>query len=294
MAKQTRSTGILLFASVIWGFAFVAQRAGMEHIGPFAFNGIRFAIGCLVLLPFIFFRKDKSPLPILGGVLLGCVLFLGATLQQIGLVYTTAGNAGFITGMYMVLVPIFGLVVGRTTAKASWIGAGVAFIGLYLLSADGLHIALGDLFVLFGAVFWTIHVLLVDRLVQKTDPLRLAVMQFAICSLLSLSFAFASEDVAGADYKGAFWPLMYGSIMSVGIAYTLQLVGQKNAHPTHAAIVLSLEAVFALIGGWLILNEVMTGQGLIGCALMMLGMLISQLSGIGPKSKNRQSYESSS
>jgi len=280
VAKGVRSTGILLFASVIWGFAFVAQRAGMEHIGPFAFNGIRFTLGCLVLVPVMLWRGDKAPLPVKGGLLLGCVLFVGASLQQIGLVYTTAGNAGFVTGMYMVLVPIFGIVARRSTGLMSWLGAGVAFLGLFLLSVKNFRISPGDLFVFGGAVFWAIHVLIVDRIVQKTDPVRLSLLQFSVCALLSLGFAAAFEDVAGANYKGAFIPLMYASFLSVGVAYTLQLVGQKGAHPTHAAIVLSLEAVFALVGGWLILGEFMTPQGLFGCALMLAGMLMSQFTQI--------------
>ena len=231
MKRSTSSTAILLLASIIWGFAFVAQRAGMEYIGPFTFNGIRFALGSLVLIPILFLRKKDAPLPLKGGILLGFVLFLGASLQQVGLVYTTAGNAGFVTGMYMVMVPIFGLVIRKKTGMFSWIGIGIAFVGLFVLSVRDFQVSPGDLLVFGGAVFWTMHVLIVDKLVQKADPVKLSLLQFAICSLLSLAFAFAFEDVVGADYKGGFWPLMYGSFLSVGIVSddTLGRIDKKQS-----------------------------------------------------------------
>jgi drug/metabolite transporter (DMT)-like permease len=284
-----RDDALLLLTSAIWGFAFVAQRVGMEHLGPFVFNGIRFALGSLSLVPLIVTRRRRpaaslaaAPRLLGWGLLAGAVLFGGASLQQMGIVYTTAGKAGFITGLYVVLVPLTGLLWGQRAGRGRWIGALLAAAGLYLLSVTGrFSIARGDLLVLFSAVFWAAHVQLIGWLSPKLDPLKLAAIQFAVCSLLSLAVSLVSETTRLDDVVQAAIPILYGGLASVGVAYTLQVVVQKTAHPAHAAILLSLESVFALIGGWLLLGETLGPRGLTGCALMLAGMLVSQTSASG-------------
>jgi len=294
MKIQTlKSDALLLLTSAIWGFAFVAQRIGMDYVGPFTFNAARFALGSLVLLPLILrngiqkntSRKSTSPagtkMLIFGGGLLGITVFAAASLQQVGLVYTTAGNAGFITGLYVVIVPILGLFWGQHTNVGTWIGALIATAGLYLLSVtDQFTISFGDMLELVGAFIWAIQILIVGWLSPKIDPLKLAFAEFSACSFLSLVTAFIFEEIALNSLFQATIPILYGGVLSVGVAYTLQVVAQRNAHPAHAAILFSLESVFAAFGGWLILNETIGPRGLIGCTLMLSGMLLSQLYGL--------------
>jgi len=281
---------LLLLTAGIWGFAFVAQRVGMEHIGPFLFNGIRFALGSLSLLPLIYLgmgngsSRNTPVLPTgpatkaLGSILAGLVLFGGASLQQIGIVYTTAGKAGFITGLYVILVPIVGLGLGRKTSAGTWIGAILAVTGLYFLSVtEQFTIDKGDLLVLMSAVMWAAHVLWISWLSPRMNPLVLASSQFAICSFLSLLTAYIMEPILAGSILAAGVPILYGGICSVGIAYTLQVVAQRDAHPAHASILLSMEGAFAVLGGWLILNETLSLRGLAGCALMLAGMILSQI-----------------
>jgi len=291
--RTYRADALLLLTAIIWGFAFVAQRVGMEYVGPFTFNGVRFALGSLSLVPLLFLLKPKissarTLLPqasrgaiLWGGGLAGLFLFSGASLQQVGLVYTTAGNAGFITGLYVVIVPIMGLFLRQRTHLGTWLGVLLAAVGLYFLSiTEELTIAWGDLLVLVGAFFWAAHVLIIGRLSPRMDALKLAVTQFAVCSLLSLLTALAVETLTWEGLRQAAVPILYGGLGSVGVAYTLQVVAQKDAHPAHAAIFLSMEAVFAAIGGWWLLKEALTARAMFGCGLMLFGMLFSQLWGI--------------
>ena len=274
---------LLLLVALIWGFGFVAQRAGMEHLGPYAFNGIRFLLGGLCLLPLVL-RSRRMPastrqIPLLyAGGLAGLVLFAGATLQQVGIQYTTAGKAGFITGLYVVIVPIIGIFFRQVTGRGTWIGAILAVVGMYLLSVRGTTaINPGDLLVLIGAFFWAIHVLLLGYFSPRTIPIRLAMVQFFVCGLLSLVIGFCMESITLSAIKGAAIPIIYGGVASVGAGYTLQVVAQRRAHPAHAAILLSLESAFAALGGWWLLNEYLSIRGITGCAFMLTGMLISQL-----------------
>ena len=285
-----KSDTILLTTAIIWGFAFVAQRVGMDYIGPFLFNGIRFALGCLVLLPLVV-RKDNGndPRParddprrvktlVVGSAVAGLMLFGGASLQQVGLVYTTAGKAGFITGLYVVIVPLLALFWGQRTTMGTWTGAILAAVGLYFLSmSQQFTIAFGDFLVLLCAVFFAGHVLIIGWLSPKMNSYRLAFIQYAACSLLSLIVAVLYENISMNSIVQAAIPILYGGVMSVGIAYTLQIIGQRQAHPAHAAIILSLESVFAALGGWFLLNETMSLRQMGGCALMLFGMLLSQL-----------------
>jgi drug/metabolite transporter (DMT)-like permease len=259
-------------------------------VGPFTFNGIRFAIGSLSLLPLVLMSREQRtaanhilPRPglktiLFGGGALGLTLFTGASLQQIGLVYTTAGKAGFITGLYVIIVPILGLIWRQRPGLGTWIGAFLAAIGLYFLSiTEKFTIELGDLLVLIGAFFWAAHVLIIGWLSPRINPIKLAFSQYVACSILSLTAAAIVEVITLGSIFQATIPILYGGLLSVGIAYTLQVVAQRDAHPAHAAILLSLEAVFAAIGGWLILGEIISPRGLVGCGLMLFGMLVSQL-----------------
>ena len=237
-----KSDGLLMLTATIWGFAFVAQRVGMDYVGPFTFNGIRFALGGFVLIPFIRRQSTRGESGVgspgqsgagqlfAGGCLAGVVLFAGASLQQAGLVYTTAGNAGFITGLYVVIVPILGTLFRLRANSGTWIGALLAAVGLYFLSiTDQFTIVFGDLLVLAGAFFWAAHVLIIGWLSPRSDPLKLALTQFMVCSVLSLLTASLFERIAFGRIVQAAGPILYGGVLSVGVAYTLQVVAQPIA-----------------------------------------------------------------
>lgn len=296
-SKEIKAVFILLLTAAIWGFAFVAQRVGMEHIGAFTYNGIRFALGSASLLPIIYFsgkklndteEKPQADLKttIKSGIIAGCILFIAASLQQVGLIYTTAAKAGFITSLYIVLVPILGILLKQKTYPTTWIGAVTATVGLYFLSInEDFTIQLGDLLQLIGAFFWAIHIQVIDRFVKKVDAVKLSSAQFATCSVLSLIVAFITEEIVPGQIFLALVPILYGGLMSVGVAYTLQAIGQSHAKPAHAAIAMSMEAVFAAIGGMIILHETMSLRGFLGCALMMAGILITQTENIKAEAK---------
>ncbi|GAA1168598.1 DMT family transporter [Ornithinimicrobium humiphilum] len=301
-ALRTRANLLLVLTSAIWGFGFVAQRLGADHMGAMSFNAARFAIGSLSLLPLIWWfarRRAATPLvvpeppageiydetppaaglgrsPFLPGLAAGGVLFAAAGLQQAGLATTTAGKAGFITGLYIVLVPVLGLLVGHRASRAVWVGLALAVPGLYLLSmTEDLTIAPGDLLVLAGAVFWAVHILVIDHFVRTVDALRLSAAQFAACALLSGGLALVVEERPFAGLGAAVGAVLYGGLFAVGVAYTLQVVAQRHAKASHAALLLSLEAVFGALGGWLLLDEVMSPRMLLGCALVMTGIVVS-------------------
>jgi len=287
-SKTLKSDLLLLLAAIIWGFAFVAQRAGMEHVGPFTFNGVRFALGSLSLLPLLYFGKFAkskaenqnhfNKLTIRVGLISGIVLFVAATLQQTGIIYTTAGKAGFITGLYVIFVPIIGIFIKQKTNLNIWLGAMLAAVGLYFLSINqDFALEFGDSLVLLSAVFFAFHILVIGRFSSMVSAIRLSIIQFATCSVLSLVSASFTEEIILSGIIDAAIPIIYGGVFSVGIAYTLQVVGQKHAHPSSASIILSLESLFAVIGGWLLLSEQMTARGLFGCGLMLAGMVLAQI-----------------
>ncbi len=284
---------LLLLTAAIWGLAFVAQRAGMEHIGPFYFNGIRFALGAATVIPLAFRKRrntlcdveGKRKLTVSKGLIAGSVLFAGASLQQIGLVYTSAGNAGFVTGLYIVIVPLIGLFKHRSIRNRTWTSVLLAVTGMFLLSTSGSsRMATGDIVVFGGAIFWAFHIHLISEYVKRIEALLLAAIQFIVCSVLSLITALLIEKISLTSLKMAAIPILYGGFISVGIAYTLQIIAQKKTIPSRAAIVMSFEAVFALIGGWLMLGEKVTLLGIFGCLLMLTAII---LSGIG-KSRERE------
>jgi len=295
---------LLLLTAIIWGLAFVAQRAGMESIGPFVFNGIRFLLGSISLLPVIILlnrsnlpagkqgnptalQAKKHKLMWVSGLISGLVLFIASSFQQMGMVFTTAGNAGFITSLYVIMVPLLGLIFGLKVNRYTWIGALLAVIGLYFISVNtGFSIQKGDLLVLASAFFFAIHLLIIGYYSNKTEVLWLAFIQFALTGILSLIVGYFTEVIDINQIKLAAIPLLYGGLMSVGVAYTLQIVGQRKAIPTHAAIILSLEALFAALGGWLILDEMFTSRQITGGTLMLAGLVLSQLT-FKPSQKNK-------
>jgi len=290
--QTVRSNALLLITAAIWGFAFVAQRVGMEHLGPFTFNAARFTLGSLSLLPLLFISRDERPasenilprpslkLVVFGGFSAGFMLFMGMSLQQVGLVYTTAGKAGFITSLYVVIVPILGLFWQQSTNPGIWLGAVLAAIGLYFLSVtERFSVAFGDLLEFFCAFFWAGQVLIIGWLSPKIPSVKLAFTQFVVCAVLSLMVAVMVEDISWNALVQATGPILYGGILSSGVAFTFQIMAQRRTHPAHASIIMSMEAVFAAIGGWLLLGEILSMRGLMGCGLMLGGMLISQLWG---------------
>lgn len=291
-AQHAVSNLILTLTALIWGLAFVAQRVGMEFVGPMLFNGLRFTLGLITLLPLFWLgriRRNRKPEVTIAagdsprsvwfwGGAAGLALFAGSTFQQIGIVYTTAGNAGFITGLYIILVPIMGIGLGSKTGPLTWAAALTALIGLYLISVrGGYFLVLGDLLVFFSAFFWALHVHIIGFAASRFDVLLLSIIQYGVTAVLSLAAGFVLEPVDAGSIVLAAPAILYGGVMSVGVAYTLQIVGQKGAHPAHAAIILSLEGAFAALGGWLILGETLSARQMLGAGLMLGAMLTVQL-----------------
>ena len=278
----------MLLAAAIWGFAFVAQREGMETMGPFLFNAARFFIGSAVLFPLVWYLSKKNKTPknketstkklLIAGTIAGLFLFLASSFQQVGIQYTTAGKAGFITGLYIFFVPLIGIFFGQRTGSGTWLGAFIAVIGLYLLSINNdFSIARGDLLQLICAVFFAAHILVVGYVAKRMDPLKLSLIQYVVSGVLSFFIAIAIELITWQMIVDTAIPLLYAGVMSIGVGYTLQVVAQQHAKSSHAAIILGLEGAFAVLGGWLILDENLSTRGLIGCGLMLSGMFLSQL-----------------
>ncbi len=275
--------GLLLLAAFIWGTTFVAQKIGTEFLQPFYYNGFRFGLGLIVLMVFYYLFGKKANLfariTLTRGLISGLFLFSGASLQQLGINYTTSGKAGFITGLYVVLVPFLGIFLGKKASKAMWVGCGLTFWGLYLLAfakGDG-TVNWGDFCVFLSAIFFTLHMVSIDLFLDKVDPLELCLVQYAFCTVLSLALALALEPVTLVAVRGCFWAIFYGGVLSVGVAYTLQIIGQKKVDPTPAALILSLEAVFAAVGGYFVLGETITLREQIGCVFMLTGIVVSQI-----------------
>lgn len=278
---------LLLLTALIWGGAFVAQKAGMDHVSPFTYNAIRFFLGSLSLLPLLLLRRRNKRTeahlnrrkfgPLTGGIYAGLVLFGGATLQQVGLVYTTAGNAGFITSLYVIIVPLLGLFWGIAVRTAVWIGCILAGAGLYLLAVgEGFTMTRGDIIVFAGAFFWAFHVIVLSQVSPGNDPALISILQFGLCAVLSLIVALVREIIDLEGIIRATVPIIYGGVVSVGIAYTLQVAAQRKVHPARAAIILSLESLFAAFGGWLLLDETMTLKAMAGGLLLLTGVIVSQ------------------
>jgi len=283
-----RADLLMLVTAMIWGSSFVAQRLGMDSIGPFLYTGLRFALAAVILLPVLRLLESRTsstaavvPLNrqlLRGGVLMGLALALGINLQQVGLLFTSVTNSGFITGLYVIVVPLLGLFIGHKTGLGIWLGACLAVVGMFLLSVgEGFHVASGDWLQLAGAFVWGVHVLLVGFFAGRHDPLRLALVQFITCAVISLVLALIFEEIQLHAIIAAGPALLYGGVIGVAVGFTLQVVAQKDAIASHAAIILSLEAVFAAIAGAWLLGESLELRGYFGCALMFAGMLLAQL-----------------
>ena len=285
-----RGTFSLLMATLIWGCAFIAQSVGMELIGPFTFQAVRCTLAVAFLIPAATvldlgkcslsksLDKWKNPLLWKSGIICGSALFVAASLQQVGLVYTDAGKAGFITAMYIVLVPILGFFLGQKPPKTAVISVVLAVIGLYLLSCVGVsQINTGDMLILGCAMAFAVQITCIDRLAGDLDGLRLNCIQSLVVAVLSIPFMLITETVQLENILACWMPLGFAGILSMGVAYSLQIIGQKDLEPTTASLIMSLESVIAALAGWLILNEVMTGWEFTGCILVFAAVILSQL-----------------
>lgn len=288
-APALKADILLLSAAAFWGAGFVAQKAGMDHMGPLAFTGLRFLLGAAVLIPLILVRDRLVPAAERADlrhirprelVLASVVLTAAAALQQAGIAGTTAGKAGFITALYVILVPILGLAIGHRTRPRTWLAAAIALVGLVLLSAPGLGgdvaVAVGDLLVLSSTLLWATHVLILAALSPRAGPLRLAAAQFALAGGLALAVSLALERPTPADLWAGRYAVLYSGVFAVAVAFTLQIAAQRTAPPAHVAILLSTEAIFAVLFGWLLLGESMAPGELAGAGLMLVGVVVSQ------------------
>ncbi len=282
--REFRAILILLLTAGIWGFAFAAQRQASFYLSPFTFGASRFLMGAAALYLFVLPKDKKNGKSFTktewrNGAVVGAVLFAAATLQQIGIGLTSAGQAGFLSALYVVLVPVIGLLFGRKTNGATWLALLLAVPALYLLcmTDGGFHVSIGDAWLLSSAVFWALHILFTDRFVRGTDPLHLCVVQFFVCGVLNLACALLFETTSVENMRKALWAVLYVGLMSTAVAYTLQAIGQRDAKPAHAALVLSTESVFSVIAGALLLGERMTTPAYFGCVLMFAAVVLSQL-----------------
>ncbi len=293
MTQKLKGNILLFLTAFIWGCAFVAQRTGMEYIGPLTFNGIRSIVGGITLLVFLFFRslfskknenekthrkKVSWKFTLLCGVVCGICLFAGTTLQQMGMVYTTAGKAGFITALYIVLVPLLGVFLGKKIRPIVWLGVLLAIFGLYLLCVgEDFTVNKGDVLVLLCSVAFTFHITFVDKVSQKIDGVVISCIQLFVCGLISVPGMLLFETLDWNLILQCIVPILYAGVMSCGIAYTLQIVAQKYTEPTIASMIMSLESVFALLSGMIILKETISLIELLGCVLMFAAVTLAQL-----------------
>lgn len=287
--KNWKNPLLLLLTATIWGVAFVAQSVGMDYVGPFTFNGVRSLLGAIVLIPVIFVfgqgkdAKEKAALEdkkVLwkGGILCGLCLCAATSLQQIGIQYTTAGKAGFLTAMYIIIVPVLGLFRGRKFSPVLGISIALATAGLYLLSIkDGFQIGIGDIYVIICAVVFSIHILVIDYFAPKCNGVKLSCIQFLVCGVLCMTMALIWEQPQFEQILAAWLPIAYAGVMSCGIAYTLQIIGQKGMNPTVASLILSLESVISVLAGWIFLQQTLSVREVVGCAVMFAAIILAQL-----------------
>lgn len=282
---QLKGTLMLLGAAFFWGTTFVAQLTGMDGLEPFSYAAPRYLAGFLSLLAVLIYtrksraverRRKNYQRGFLIGLLIGLVLFVASSMQQIALQYSTAGKAAFITCLYIVFVPLGAKLLGKIIRRENWIGAGLAIVGLYLLAVKSFSVQLGDVILFVSAFIWTAQILLVDRFASRVDLIELSTAQVFIVMVLSFTAMFALETPNLSAMFDAWLAIFYGGIMSSGVAFTLQLYGQRYAEPSTAAIVMSFEAIFGALAGWLLLGEVMTSREIFGCMLMLAGMLATQ------------------
>ena len=283
---QIKGTLMLLGAAFFWGTTFVAQLSGMDGLGPFSYAAARYLTGFLSLVALAIFtrksraverRKKNYRRGFLIGLIIGVVLFIASSMQQIALQYSTAGKAAFITCLYIVFVPLGAKLLGKIIRRENWLGAGLAIIGLYLLAiGEGFSIQIGDAILFISAFVWTAQILLIDRFASRVDLIELSTAQIFIVMVLSFAAMFALETPSLSAMFNAWFPILYGGVMSAGVAFTLQNYGQRYAEPATAAILMSFEAIFGALAGWFFLNEIMTSREIFGCVLMLIGMLATQ------------------
>lgn len=288
---------MLMIAALIWGVAFVAQSVGMEHVGPFTFNGVRCLVGAVALLPVIFFfdRKKKQEKNsqeekkereigtkkdlIMGGLLCGGFLFLASSLQQIGIQYTTTGKAGFVTAFYIVIVPVLGIFLHKKISGNVWIAVALALVGLYFLCmTESFAIGKGDIYIFACAFVFSIQILMVDHFAPKVDGVKLSCLEFLVSGLLSLFFMFGLERPTLSGILAAGISILYAGVLSCGVAYTFQILGQRDSNPAIASLIMSLESTFSVLAGWLLLHETLSTRETIGCIFMFVAILLAQLS----------------
>ena len=292
--KSTHSrwfgSGILLLTAFIWGMAFTAQSAGMDYIGPFTMNCARSILGGLALLPLIAWnqarQREKAEAgtgtnwraTVIGGICCGVILAVASALQQIGIIYTTVGKAGFITTLYIVMVPLVGVFWRKKIAGRVWVSVALAAMGMYLLCMnESFTVNPGDMYVFFCAVAFTGHILVIDHFSPKAYGVAMSCIQFFTCAVLSGIAMLVAETPTWENIFAAAVPILYAGIMSSGVGYTLQIIGQKYTEPTVASLIMSLESVFAVLGGWMILGEKLSGRELLGCAVVFVGIILVQL-----------------
>ncbi len=283
-----KSSMLLFLAAFIWGVAFVAQSVGMDYMGPLSFNGARFLMGSAVLVPVVIYRRKQNKkahiapadtkTTIKGGICCGLALCTAALLQQYGIMYTTVGKAGFITTLYIVLVPIFGIFLKKKVPGKVWIGALLAAIGMYLLCmSEKLALGRGDALVFLCAIVFSVHILVIDYFSPKADGVEISCIQFLTAGVIGGIGALLFEQPQLSHFIDGIIPLAYAGILSSGVAYTLQVVGQKNVEPTIASLILSLESVVSMLAGWVILNQSLSGRELFGCGLVFTAVILVQL-----------------
>ena len=286
MNKKLRGNLLLVLTAFIWGVAFVAQTVGMDYVGPFTFGFTRYILGGCVLIPVILFRdrisgisetEDKRTL-LIGGTCCGIALFVGSTLQQFGILYTTAGKAGFITALYIVIVPFLGIFMGKMAGKRLWVSVFLVAAGMYFLCInEEFRIGRGELLVFLCAFAFAGHILVIDHFSEKVNGVKMSCVQFFVCGILSAVGMLLFETPSAAAVTGAWIPILYAGVMSSGVAYTLQIVAQKDTDPTVASLIMSLESVFAVLAGWVLLGQKLSLKEILGCVLAFAGIILAQL-----------------
>lgn len=289
--KNLLGSAQLMLAAFIWGSAFVAQAEGMNHVGPLTFLSVRFFIGGAVLIPVIIFRnviyknnpnyrkgqKGGAAALLLGGIICGLLLTIASGFQQVGLLYTSVGNAGFITTLYVVFVPLCGIFFRKLPSFNIWIAVIIATVGLYLLCmTDGLKLGLGDTLILICAICYTAHIMVVDRFAEKVDPIKLSCMQFLTVGVVALPLALIFETPSMNEIFSAWLPILYAGVLSSGVAFTLQVVAQRYTEPTIAAITMSFESVFAVLSGCVVLGDIPSPREWFGCGIMFAAIILAQ------------------
>lgn len=296
-AKYSKNFILLFITAVIWGVAFVAQSAGMDYVGPYTFNAVRCLLGGIVLIPCVFFltrsakkeqKKDDtaSKMPVMdrpkdlliGGLICGFMMFVSTTLQQVGIAYTTVAKAGFITALYIIIVPILGIFLKRKAGLKIWISVVIALVGLYLLCMKGsLSLSKGDFLILICSICFAIHIMVVDHFTEKVSGTKLSCIQFLFAGALSSVLMFLFEEPHWADIGAAWLPICYAGILSCGVAYTFQIIGQRGTDPTIASLILSLESVVSVLAGWILLGETLSPREILGCVLMFGAIILAQI-----------------